>query len=452
MKKQITLTAALFLLMYTTILAQWQSLGSGIDTLPRSIFCLRAVTKDIIWGTSYRTFSKTYEVTKTTNAGINWQVSLINDSIGNYSPIALAALDSETAWVLMIALPNQNRVRLFKTVTGGTSWQEKKGIINGTGIAFAGMHFFNANEGVLFGSPGTGNATIDTFRIYRTSDGGDNWVRIAGANMPTLIGSEGQWIFGNNCYESYGDTLWCLTRGERVFKTIDRGFSWQAYNIGVTGTHDGFASIAFQNPMQGIVTSLNCKSARTTDGGVTWTPLSIPTITPAGDIEFVPGTASTYIITEGVQSTGNYSVVIVTKDGGNSWDTVTYSPAMPAIHFLSPTIGFGGGEVISANEGGIYKWTGDLSDSTTTAIGNINHEMEFKVYPNPATTQITVTNGIFLGNGKINIINLLGETVKETQLSNGQTRIDIANLPKGIYMVHLSANGEVQTEKLIVYY
>jgi photosystem II stability/assembly factor-like uncharacterized protein len=429
-----------------------QNIGSGIDSVPRSVFALSAVTQNIVWATSISLSSnKAFEFTKTTDGGVSWEPGLLPDTIGNYVPISIKAIDAQTAWVLMVAQPNQNRVRLFKTTTGGLSWTEQTGGFNGIGKAVAVMHFFNANEGVMFGSPGTGQSSIDTFRIFRTNNGGDIWTRIGGANMPQLVGSEGIWIYGNNSYESYGDTLWCVTRKDRVFKTTDKGISWQAYGTGLTGTDGGLASIAFQNPMQGIVTSTNNKAARTTDGGLTWTPLNIPTATPSSDIEFVPGTAGTYVASEGLLSFGSQSVFMITKDGGDTWDTVTYSPAFTSVHFLSPTVAYAGSVINSATDGGIYKWVGDLSDSVASDITYITPETSFDVSPNPAATQIVVSTHELSNKRVISITNFLGETVRETQATDWQTVVEVADLPKGIYMISITDNNKVKTKKVILY-
>lgn len=50
--------------------------------------------------------------------------------------------------------------------------EEQNGEFNEVGHAFAALHFFNENEGVGFGSPGTGNQTIHVDRIKAVDDFG----------------------------------------------------------------------------------------------------------------------------------------------------------------------------------------------------------------------------------------------------------------------------------------
>lgn len=60
----------------------------------------------------------------------------------------------------------------------------------------------------------------------------------------------------------------------------------------------------------------------------------------------------------------------------------------------------------------------------------------FSVYPNPATTNITVK-----GEGSMEIVNTLGQVVVSEQV-NGQANINVANLESGIYFVRM--NGATQ--------
>ena len=60
----------------------------------------------------------------------------------------------------------------------------------------------------------------------------------------------------------------------------------------------------------------------------------------------------------------------------------------------------------------------------------------FSVYPNHATTNITVK-----GEGSMEIVNTLGQVIVSEQV-NGQANINVANLESGIYFVRM--NGTTQ--------
>ena len=77
-------------------------------------------------------------------------------------------------------------------------------------------------------------------------------------------------------------------------------------------------------------------------------------------------------------------------------------------------------------------------DSTTSlhaGVGEIKNEDDIEVYPNPATTSITVT--LLKGEGVLTIFNVLGEKVFTTKIINTQTEIDVGNLPQGMYFVEV---------------
>jgi hypothetical protein len=81
-----------------------------------------------------------------------------------------------------------------------------------------------------------------------------------------------------------------------------------------------------------------------------------------------------------------------------------------------------------------------LDEVTVSGDGGVNiNDVEnttFSVYPNPATTNITVK-----GEGSMEIVNTLGQVVVSEQV-NGQANINVANLESGIYFVRM--NGTTQ--------
>jgi photosystem II stability/assembly factor-like uncharacterized protein len=455
MKKPHIMLAALLLIMsHTTLWAQWQNVGSGISSSPRDIFSISAVNENVIWAvaTNPSTFIG-YDFTLSIDGGTTWSAGLLPDTIGNYYPGGIYGLDAQTAWALMIKLPQQDKIRIFKTNNGGSSWQEQPGEFNTSGFAFASMHFFNSNEGIGFGSPGTGDPAVDSLRIYRTIDGGDNWARISPLNLPAPVEDEGVWVYGDNRYESKGDTLWFFTRASRVFRTTDKGQTWQAFNASISGNNNypGLSSIAFKNSMEGIVTTfVPSQAAITSDGGVTWSPLSIPTSTPAADIEYVPGTPGTYIINEGWLTSGNTSDFLITQDNGNTWYTASFTPAIPVVRFLSPTVGFAGGAVLGPDSGGIYKWTGDI----TLSINNIAQPgLTVEIYPNPAKDKLVIQlpNEFPLpDNLTLGLINVVGQTIKQVSINSKLTNIELGDLPEGIYFYQLRDEQNILTTGKII--
>jgi polyhydroxybutyrate depolymerase len=73
-----------------------------------------------------------------------------------------------------------------------------------------------------------------------------------------------------------------------------------------------------------------------------------------------------------------------------------------------------------------------------------NFANQFSIYPNPATTNINIK--IENSNQKLEIYNVLGVKVFETQLNSTVNNIDISDLAKGVYFVKINN----QTQNLII--
>ena len=453
----LTLTLIFSTVFNLSLLAQWESIGSGISGVQRDIFSISVVDENNIWAiAARRNFTASYEYTKTTDGGTTWEEGSLPDTIGNYYPGNIFALDENTAWIIMIDLPEQNHIKIFKTNDGGLSWEEQEGEFNDVGHAFAALHFFNENEGVGFGSPGTGNQAIDSLQIFRTNDGGDNWNRIPPSELPAPLAGEGVWVWsGNNSYDVQGDTIWFVTRASRVFKSIDKGISWNAFDVGISGTgfSPGLASIAFENSLNGIaVTFQPNKASKTNDGGETWTEITVPTSPRIGAIEFIEGTENTYLTNDGYQES---STMLLTKDGGMTWESVSNPPSMDCMQFLSPTVGFGGGAVNPSNDVGLFKWIGNLSDSITTNTNDVFLSSDrLVISPNPASEILIAefeNNNVEVNTLTVEIFSIEGRLIQREKFpSQARIEIPILNLSKGIYNLKITTNeGEIRSKKFI---
>ncbi len=409
------------------------------------------MSEDVVWAVAtHPAASKSFDFTVSSNGGLTWNAGLLPDTIGNYYPGEIVALNDQLAWVLMINIPEQDKVRIFRTSDGGTSWQEQRGQFNTAGFAFASLHFFNAEEGIAFGSPGTGNPSIDSLHIFRTIDGGDHWTRIPAATLPPVLAGEGVWIYGDNRYESKNDSLWFVTRASRVFRTTDKGMTWQAFSAGISGNSNfpGLASIAFKNSMEGIVTTyFPSRAAGTTDGGETWTPLIIPSTPSAADIQYIKGTSGTYVINQGWSSPGSNSKFLITHNSGITWETISYTPLIPVVRFLSPTVGFAGGTIISSTSGGIYKWTGDFTTSTYT-IAHTDSAVD--IYPNPAKdkVQFAFESNTIQSALNVQVLDFSGKKLIESSIVGNSGVMDISTLPSGSYLFRIVCKDQIHVTSI----
>ena len=89
-------------------------------------------------------------------------------------------------------------------------------------------------------------------------------------------------------------------------------------------------------------------------------------------------------------------------------------------------------------------------DTVVTTITGVSQTVvpAVKVYPNPATDNITVEN---LAGGEIMILNLNGSVIVSKQITNDKTSIDLANLPSGVYILKTVNNDGTTTTKFTKY-
>ena len=73
---------------------------------------------------------------------------------------------------------------------------------------------------------------------------------------------------------------------------------------------------------------------------------------------------------------------------------------------------------------------------------------QFSVYPNPATTIININSTV--DKGQIEVFNLTGKRVLFKPLTLGDNSLNVSSLVSGVYLARISANGNIETKKLII--
>ncbi|MCH2214713.1 MAG: T9SS type A sorting domain-containing protein [Flavobacteriales bacterium] len=86
----------------------------------------------------------------------------------------------------------------------------------------------------------------------------------------------------------------------------------------------------------------------------------------------------------------------------------------------------------------------------TDILSTLNQsDFEFKAYPNPASDLVVIESPIALSN--VSLINVLGQVVKEWNMSSAQ-RFEVAtnDIESGVYLLQAQSEGKVSTLKLII--
>lgn len=85
-----------------------------------------------------------------------------------------------------------------------------------------------------------------------------------------------------------------------------------------------------------------------------------------------------------------------------------------------------------------------------SGVETFNGTQSFNTYPNPVNNEFTVT---FIETGTMNseleIYNILGEMVSQSKIQNSKSKINISDLPKGVYFVKLISDKQIITKKIV---
>lgn len=73
------------------------------------------------------------------------------------------------------------------------------------------------------------------------------------------------------------------------------------------------------------------------------------------------------------------------------------------------------------------------------------------IFPNPATSQLNISLAIEeKENGKLYIYDMMGKIVKESDFLKKESSISVAELPKGIYFLHVSAPEKLYIKRFVI--
>jgi len=126
------------------------------------------------------------------------------------------------------------------TTNGGSSWTHS--IVSTTMSAVAGVHMFDAQNGIAIGN-GTGNR----FGIMKTNNGGQSWTAINGA---PLISGGSETIIPSSVF-FLDNSIWFGTSNRRVIYSLDGGTTWGQGFLNATGAV--IQSIAFRDKQNGTL-------------------------------------------------------------------------------------------------------------------------------------------------------------------------------------------------------
>src|ERR1700761_4858100 len=152
--------------------------------------------------------------------------------------------------------------KIRKTINGGATWtnaSDSSTLFIGASNFPDFVHFWDANNGIALGDPNNTNGSGNEFEIWRTHNGGTNWTRVSGANIPNPSSSSEYGL--TNSYTTMGKRVWFGSSVGRVFSSLDSGKTWTVGTA--TGLLGGVQGLAFRDSMNGICWGLATTTATT---------------------------------------------------------------------------------------------------------------------------------------------------------------------------------------------
>lgn len=249
---------------------------------------------------------------------------------------------------------------LFKTVNGADLWTRVESPLNGKQI-WSIVVLPSDPDVILVGTCPP--------QLYRSADGGKTWtepnVRFV-QECPRIIHNRVTTLFADPVEPK---TVWCGVEIDGMWKSTDAGQTWEACSHGLSSRDiHGLASVPSNGRPGHLLASTNNDLNLSSDGGRTWTPLKVGQMLPWSYCRGMMqkcGQPEVVLMGNGDGPPGTVGVVARSTDGGRTWAPATMParsnstiwnfavcPADPELIYASSV----SGEVYRSTDGGAA-WT-----------------------------------------------------------------------------------------------
>lgn len=433
--------SVLVLLLFSfqsTFAQSWQSQAEGLLPNTYGVFGLSVVDENVVWAIAFdQTIGNNIpqdhipKLLRTIDGGETWTCTEIEEAIGRIS-FDIVAFDANTAFITLQDYNNGNGRGVIKTIDGGETWVEKfSGVEGGVWI-----RFFNDLEGII----------INRQAMATTTDGGESWQIVSPSNIPSFASDEFTIISsGTNSCQVLDDHIWFGTNKGRVFRSKDKGYTWQAFETSL-GSNSTILSVAFRDTLNGVAldaSSFLSKFASTSDGGVTWNNIfSIPGVA-ISNIEVVPNSNGVLVGASGLFSSTTLSVY--STDSGATWEVINTNIPFGGIDFADANIGWAARGIINnQSQAAMYKWEGDIFVSNA----ELETQKSSTVFPNPFEQELNISGSEVVQ--EIRLFSIDGQLIQAIEVNTETTRLDLQNLNPGAYILELIFKDNFSIRKKVI--
>lgn len=362
------------------------------------------------------------------NRGTNWTLSQTS-ATGNFCEIEM--LNSNTGFASGGDY-NLGAGYCYRTLNGGVNWTATTPLPT-PGIPRYGLSFVNEKTGWVFGGYEFGN----TDQIVKTTNGGVTWVgQVTNPQTDTAI------YQGDMADASTG---YCI--GPAVYKTTNGGSNWN--KLDNVPTYLRWSNVkAFTDKI--VYLGGNQRIYKTTDGGENWSETFIPTSpTVINNMDWTDLNNGMVVGTQGYTAK--------TTNGGITWtERNTGSSTLLGVSMASKDTIFA---ACTINEyGAIFR----LYDTPVTSINpslGMGIPAKFDLsqnYPNPFNPSTSINFEIpFSGKVSLKIFDMTGKEIA-TLVNEVKTagyysyNFDASGLSSGVYFYSLSADNFTMTKKMLL--
>ncbi|OGX81427.1 hypothetical protein BEN47_05625 [Hymenobacter lapidarius] len=351
------------------------------------------------------------------------------------APTDVAALDGQTAWLMGGINGAPSLPVLLKTTTGAQGFARMPATLP---AALRKIHFFSATTGIAVGDAPAG---ARTWPIYRTSDGGLNWVPVASTPASTTAGAEE--IRQKISHPATANGLWLITSANTALHTADAGLTWSAT--------PNIRWVAFEDALQGLAIRGSGSSQellRTANGGSTWTSMVTSSLPTINTMAAVPGAPGTYVsgghVIEGVFTV--VSQTAISRNRGVSWQVIATEHTV-----FEDLIASGPAQLwaVATYAGGPTNASQRLfMRLRPTVLGTrqpLDPALRATAYPNP-TTGLLRLDGPLRGEENVRVHDAAGRLCQVGKVSENRRAVDLTALRPGLYQLVLTAaDGAVRS-------
>ena len=353
----------------------------------------------------------------TTNGGENWSIQL---SKAQYLSV-IQFLDLNTGYAA--GGTGGGFDRMYKTTNGGDNWIQL-GVI---GIELIDdMHFINIDTGwvcdedLLFGG------------LYKTTNGGNSWVQQLGSGyMPLKL------FFINK------DTGWVGTdhANGRLYRTTNSGVNWSLQYT----SNFPVQSVFFINTSNGWIKGGTGNGVLyTTDGGFAWTNAQ-GNVAAGDDVKFIDDSIG--------YSGGTFSKVAKSTDGGRIWGYQN----IPIFTALLVSVLEGDTSLAWMGKNGIVHTTDGGGEIIYSGIHQISSEIPkeyilYQNYPNPFNPKTIIKFKVkILSDVSLKVYDISGKLIdgvfyKSVHPGEYEYEFNGTGLTSGVYFYRMA----IQSDRLVV--